>query len=164
MLPDFRRSIFSVGRSPFFQQIRGTGGNNLTGYIQNARGRPCTTVTCSLQILYVLVWDRTQAAAVRHRRLTAWAMARVIKSCSSSKQHPQVQLLPHTKKKKKPIRWASGFFPRGRAGGTWIRPLTFIKCQGLEWAGLSPHPSTPSWYRQGHFNMLSVPDKNTQLR
>jgi len=158
MLPDFRKNISAVGKSPALQQISGTGGNNLTGYIPNARGIPCTSVTCSLQISYVLAWNRTQAAAVRGRLLTTRAMARVIKPCSSSKFSCY-----HAHKKRRPIQWISGLFPRGRAGGTWIRSLTFIKCQGWEWAGPSPHPRTPSRYRQGHFNMLSVPDKNTQL-
>jgi hypothetical protein len=85
MLPDFRRSNSAVGRSPALQQISGTGGKNVTGYIPNARAIRCTIVTCSLQILYVLVWDRTQAAAVRGRLLTTRAMAGVIKPCISSK-------------------------------------------------------------------------------
>jgi hypothetical protein len=42
----------------------------------SARKKPSPVPLCPPQIPYDLTWDRTRAAAVGNRRLTAWAMAR----------------------------------------------------------------------------------------
>jgi hypothetical protein len=43
---------------------------------RNTRKKPLPVPLCPPQILHDLTWDRTWAAAVGSRRLTAWAMAR----------------------------------------------------------------------------------------
>jgi hypothetical protein len=43
---------------------------------RSIRKKPAPVSLCTPNIPYVLIWDRTQAAAVGSRRLTAWTIAR----------------------------------------------------------------------------------------
>jgi hypothetical protein len=45
---------------------------------RSSRRKPAPVPLCSPHILFDLTWDRTQAAKVGSRRLTAWAMARSV--------------------------------------------------------------------------------------
>jgi hypothetical protein len=52
------------------------GGMRICRGNQRTRRKPASVPICPPQILHDLTWDRTRAAAVGSRRLTAWAMAR----------------------------------------------------------------------------------------
>jgi hypothetical protein len=52
------------------------GGMILTGENRRTRRKTCPSATLSTTNLTGVTWARTQAAAVRGRRLTPWAMAR----------------------------------------------------------------------------------------
>ena len=85
-LSDFRKKAVLFGRLPGFDRLLSwwrwmwtTGGMILTGYTEVLGEKRVPVTLCPPQISSRLTWDRTQASAVIDQRLTAWAMARVLK-------------------------------------------------------------------------------------
>jgi hypothetical protein len=55
---------------------RGVGGMIISRGNRSTRRKPAAVPLCPPQVLHDLTWDRTRAAAVGSRRLTAWTSAR----------------------------------------------------------------------------------------